>query len=254
LETQLESLENFWESEFPRIGEPDAKGWAAWERAGCPEYSPSSTRQKSRSYASAISDPYQKWSAEEANADLFLDVPTRSTDDTDDPFSTILFSDFKPLLIALSSFQAKFAFRLIWLSFLGLHIPGFSASLSRLPMESMNDRWCHTHLMTPHYLRSIFPLEVMQKRVIPESHAGVLVGSEKQYSSSFGPLQSWGYDAIHPFDGLVQHNRTLWTKQDLTDVNEGFVRNVFQQCRMGSQDLEWDTLAIAFEAALQPKR
>lgn len=180
-----------------------------------------------------------------------MELPTRSTDETDDPYSTILFSDIKDLLISLTSVEAKQRFRLVWLSFLGLRIPGFSESLSDLPFENMDDRWCHTHLHTPSYLRSIFPLDVMTSRITAESHSGVLVGGEKQYSDSFGPVPNWGYGVVGPFD---DRHQVLWSQRDVSNIRMDFVRRVFQQCRMGNDDMEWDSFAIAFEAALNMKK
>jgi NRDE-2, necessary for RNA interference len=253
LSTQLESLECFWDSEFPRIGEKHAQGWAVWEKTGRPDYisHPAISHQPQ---TFTVSDPYQKWAAEEVNADLVV-IPSRSAYNTDDPYSTILFSDLRPLLVSLQSIETKCVFRLIWLSFLGLHIPGFWATLSQSPSENLDDRWCHTHLIASSYLHSIFPREVMTKRAPAESRYGVLVGSEKHYSDGFGPVKNWGYGAFDPHAGLVNNrNQTLWTKRDVSCVHEEFVRNVFQQCRMGNKDVEWDSLAVAFETGMNSKR
>jgi hypothetical protein len=244
-------LEQFWESEVPRIGEPDAKGWAAWDRSGRPEYVSQTAGSTPRNHGSAETDSYRRWAIDESAADRTMDIPTRSADDTDDPYSTILFSDIKDLLVSLESMQVKYKFRLIWLSFLGLHIPGFSASLSEISSENLDDRWCDTHLITSSYLRSIFPPDVMSKRITAESHSGVLVGGEKQYSNSFGPVHNWGYGAVNPLD---DQNHSLWSHRDVGNVRADFVRKIFEQCRMGNEDVEWDTLAITFEAAINVKR
>jgi hypothetical protein len=45
-------------------------------------------------------------------------------------------------------------------------------------------------------------------------------------------------------EGLMEAN---WTKRDVEHVDEGFLRRIFQQCRVGGEDREWDSLAIAFE-------
>jgi hypothetical protein len=46
----------------------------------------------------------------------------------------------------------------------------------------------------------------------------------------------------------------MWTKEDVAGVDVSFVRKVFEQCRMGDDDVEWDVLALAFEAAIDVKR
>jgi hypothetical protein len=94
----------------------------------------------------------------------------------------------------------------------------------------------------------------MIRRTITESHSGALVGNEKQYSNSFGPVKNWSYGVFDLYDALPNHSQTLWTKKDVSRIHEEFVRNVFQQCRMGNGDIEWDSLALAFEAGMNSKR
>ena len=126
---QLESLEAFWESELPRLGEEGALGWAAWESSGRPENDREPAPRTERPHAQ-IQDPYARWAHEESQVDRSQDLPARSTSD-DDPYAVIFFSDIQPFLLDLRSGHSIEVFRLMWLSFTGLHIPGFSASLSR---------------------------------------------------------------------------------------------------------------------------
>jgi hypothetical protein len=46
----------------------------------------------------------------------------------------------------------------------------------------------------------------------------------------------------------------MWTKEDIAGVDVEFVRTMFDQCRLGDDDVEWDLLTLAFEAAIDVKR
>ena len=200
---------------------------------------------------SPVSDSFQRWAAEEGASDLRLAMPTRSTDETDDPYSTVLFSDIRRLLVSLETVQAKGIFRQVWLSFLGLHIPGLSKALSDLSSENWDDRWCYTFLTRPAYLRTLFPEDVMTKRQLSDARSGAIVGVEKVFSKGFGPIKNWGYGIDDAHEGLMEAN---WTKRDVKHVEEGFLRRIFQLCRAEGDDREWDSLAIAFENVLNNKR
>jgi hypothetical protein len=252
--TLLDALEEFWESEVPRVGEPGAKGWASWVSSGCPDYI-SSSSPKTEVASQNIADPYSKWCYEEAHADQTLRLPTRSTDnDVDaDPYATILFSDNRPLLLPLRSMRAKNALRLIWLSLLGLQIPGLSASLSAYAYDNWDDRWAFTHLTSTAHFSAIFPNGV-QTHITSDSQAGVLVGREKEYSSGFGPVKHWSLGILEPLESIGKEMCGLWTRDEVMGVDEALVRRVFEQLRWGPEDYEWDCYALAFEAALSVKR
>ena len=246
----LDSLEEFWESEHPRFGEPGAEGWGNWVASGNLEYVNAPLPRSGLDPSLSASDPFQRWASEESGSDLRLIMPTRSTDETDDPYSTVLFSDIRRLLVPLETVRGKRVFRLVWLSFLGLHIPGFSKSLSGLPGENWDDRWCYTFLTRPGYLRTLFPKDVMTKRQLSDARSGAIVGGERVFSKGFGPIKNWAYGIVNAHEGLMEAG---WTKRDVEHVDEGFLRRIFQQCRVWGDDHEWDSLAIAFESVLSNK-
>ena len=258
IESQLDALEEFWESEVPRVGEPDAKGWASWLATGrqinhgltLSKFTVHPTEKEGIS-----DDPYVQWWMQESRADQALRLPTRSTNETDesDPYATILFSDIRPLLLCLQSTRAKNAIRLIWLSVLGLHVPGFSEFLSTDRNANADDRWCCTHLTNPHCLASIFPSEAAQGWITTDSYAGVVVGREREYASGFGPVKNWGFGLIGPLES-VDGMGSLWTREDVQGVDEPFIRRVFKQLRLEADDAEWDAHSLAFEAATSVKR
>ncbi|KAI0004208.1 DUF1740-domain-containing protein [Russula compacta] len=259
LEEQMSNLEEYWDLEAPRIGEPGAKGWADWYIAGKPERRPGralpSTGSTSVAVAVSPSDPYQCWAQEEMRADELLRPSLRSTDpDAElDPYATILFSDIRPFLFALTSNRSKVLFRLMWLSHLGLHVPGLEAMAG----AGDDDRWAQLRLISNSYMEAIFPSSSNTQSPAPDSHAGVLVGREKHYMDSFGPIKNWSYRCIGPLEASEFRNGkarwAMWTTEDIAGVNVEFLRGVFEQCRMGDDDVEWDLLTLAFEAAIDVK-
>lgn len=250
LKSQLDELEEFWESEVPRTGEQGAQGWARWISSGRPESSPTSSHVPLSSEP-ADSDPFRRWAYEEAHADRNSCFSSRSSDS--DPYATILFSDIRPLLISLSSSRAKDAFRMAWLSVLGLQVPGFSASLSASQEINWDDRWSSTHLLGKTYLQSILPEDGLQRALTTDARAGVLVGREKEYSSSFGPVKCWRYGVMQPLEGFFGTG-SFWGDEDVKGLDQDLINRVFVQLRVGIDDHEWDTLALAFQAATSLKR
>jgi hypothetical protein len=259
LKERINHLEEYWDLEAPRIGEHGSTGWADWYVAGKPDrspgHTPSSKGSTSVTITASLSDPYQLWAQEEVRADETLRPPLRSTDpDAElDPYATILFSDIRTFLFALTSNHSKGLFRLIWLSYLGLHVPGLEAMMG----AGDDDRWAQLHLVSKSYIAAIFPSSTDTQSSAPESLAGVLVGREKQYMDSFGPIKNWSYRCIGPFEASEFRNGkaqwAMWTKEDIAGLDVEFVRKVFEQCRMGDDDVEWDRLTLAFEAAIDVK-
>ena len=252
--TQLVELEEFWDSECPRLGEEGAKGWASW-------YSSKENVLPLSSEAPPLPDipdldPYRQWASEELQADLKLHLPTRTVSDTLDPYSTVLLADIRPMLYNIQGQRARHGFRMAWLSFLGLHIPGFS--LSNDNDIDWDDRWNTGYLTGSYYLHSLFPSETTQKNPLADSVAGVIIGRERAYSTPFGPVRNWGCDVSRPLDmssgepgGLP---RTLWTTDDVADVDANVVRRLFMSLRFNQGDPDWDILTLAFEMAFNPKR
>ena len=263
----LDSLEEFWESEAPRIGEPDASGWDAWTQCGKPQgvtslNAPSPT-------APTELDPFRQWAANEVCADRASFLPSRSTDERadSDPYSTVLFTDIRPLLFALRIPEARKAFRLAWLSSVGLPVPGFHRSLAD-PQggeldHSWDDRWCFTHLCKPSCLNTLFPEVRDLHTVKTDAVAGALVGHEKEYASSFGGVKNWSYGVLEPLQTMIGRVNekgkrkdkayNMWQKEDMEGIHEDLVRRIFAQLRLGGDDTKWDILALAFEAALSVK-
>ncbi|TFY71447.1 hypothetical protein EVG20_g1553 [Dentipellis fragilis] len=253
-EEQLDALEEYWESEAPRIGESGGNGWAAWVAAGKPEHFADAAHPSQESLSNTA-DPYTSWACQEVQSDRMLQPPSRSTEPAadEDPFSTVLFSDVRPFLSTFLSVRGKSGFRLVWLSFLGLHVPGLETLLSS--SETTDDRWCEIHLSSTPYLASIYPPAPEQRRITGSSYAGVLIGQQEEYASGFGPVKTWGYRAVGPMDVFGDTNWGMWTREDVQGVNVEFIRRVFERCQLDTKgdDAEWDVLNLTFEAVLSVK-
>ena len=254
LDDQLDVLEEFWDSDVPRLGEPGASGWAAWEASGRPEQPPPPAKRGEAEPRGP--DPYSKWAASETLADRVRTLSLRSADDDEnaDPYAVVLLSDVRPFLLPLRTRRAKDVFRRIWLAFVGLQVPGFVASLSERPEDNSDDRWACSQLASPAYLASVFPADSAAKHITADAHAGALVGREREYGSGFGPVKNWGYGTIAPLDVLGSTKWTMWTSEDVQGVDAGLAREIFRHCRLGAEDAEWDILNLAFEAATNLKR
>jgi hypothetical protein len=255
LETQLDALEQFWETELPRVGQVGAKGWAASITTSNEVTTQPSSSLGRPADVDAISDPYVRWATLESHLDGVLKVPLRSDDASEDPYSVVLFSDIRTLLFSLRSTRAKHALRLAWLSVIGLHIPGFTTSLGIQPHDCCDDKWAYMHLIANPYLSQIFPPSSAQIRFTADAHAGVLIGREKEYAKGFGPVRNWSLGVLGPLDFAGEDKATLWRREDVEGegFDAAFVRRAFEQVRLDNDDYEWDTLAVAFEAAINLK-
>ena len=257
-ESQLESLEKFWDDEVARVGEQDAVGWAAWSESISTQpstFQPSShVAAQPSSDSRDFSDPYIHWSLQEAIADRMMNMPARSGQEVEDSdlFGTILFDDIRSLLFPMRSAPGRDALRRAWLSLLGLHIPGFAESLSADRHANADDRWCCTYLTSPHNLSSLFPCEAKEHRIMTDAYAGIVIGREREYESGFGPVHNWGYGVMGPLEG-VDGRSCLWKRRAVQDLDETLLRRIFAQLRQGEGDPEWDVLCLAFEAASSVK-
>ena len=92
----LSAFEQFWDSEVPRIGELNAKGWLNFKSDD------SLQEPLSRSIESpfpADNKALESWVSAERKAASNCDTPSRAIDETSgDPYRVVLFSDIKPAL------------------------------------------------------------------------------------------------------------------------------------------------------------
>lgn len=116
------ALELFWDSEVPRVGEQNAKGWRNTpDDADIAEATEDSfPTSDAPDDASALS----KWAAAERLTSLANPRPARTTDpgidDDIDPFRVVLFDDVQDFLCVVHSPDAKNQLVYAFLTFLGL--------------------------------------------------------------------------------------------------------------------------------------
>ncbi|KAI4248890.1 MAG: hypothetical protein L6R40_000902 [Gallowayella cf. fulva] len=93
-EESVSAFEHFWDSETPRIGEPNAKGWLNLD----PDMT--EPRQAEEAPSQDDSNISESWVTLERRASRFSKTPRRTTDEpSDDPYKVVLFSDVRCALI-----------------------------------------------------------------------------------------------------------------------------------------------------------
>ncbi|KAK8932564.1 hypothetical protein H634G_06222 [Metarhizium anisopliae BRIP 53293] len=97
--TGMEAFRDFWESEVPRLGEEDAKGWKYHMSTGGQVEAPE-PRKDNPVADIATRDAYKAWAHYELGRAQSAKLPARTMDDgtEDDPFRVVMISDIEPLL------------------------------------------------------------------------------------------------------------------------------------------------------------
>lgn len=127
----MEAFEEFWESEAPRIGEPNASGWKQF--AASPGDAPDPA-EYNRPDFEETKDSYKAWANEELWQTQRASLPARTLDqgNDEDPFRVIMFSDIAPLLFLIPD---------AWLPQLGLQLlNGFLIFSGFAPLPTV-DQW-----------------------------------------------------------------------------------------------------------------
>jgi nuclear exosome regulator NRDE2 len=228
LSVRLDALEEFWDAEPLRMGEPDARGWRAWVDEGKLESSVShSSQQPPAMDVDTVRDPYTYWAVNEEHCDASSSMPKRADDAGDDPYATVLFSDVRHLLMEITMPEAKHAFRIAWLQFLGLHIPGFVESLDEYSSDAgYDDTWSRAHLKRQSYLQQLFPSQgkVKGKGKEWDAYAGTIIAREKTYGSTFSCIKEWGLGVFDVLEGTRAGDGRLWEDIDVSGIDRELVR------------------------------
>lgn len=95
------SLQAFWESEVPRVGEVGAQGWRDFDPEDISDAPYSS--EKPALPLLGTRDVYKAWAAVEKHQGQNAALPARTLDEgvEDDPFRIVMFSDLEPLLLSI---------------------------------------------------------------------------------------------------------------------------------------------------------
>jgi hypothetical protein len=231
--SKLDQLEEFWEAEVPRIGEPSATGWAVWHASGQPTGEAGDGGPLAPEISN-ISDPYQLWYCREKALDQLGRIPTRSFDSEEgDPFSTILFSDIRSFITEIETERAKRYLKLAFLAFLGLKVPGIgmlakSDLLDGKTVEGhiiFDDGWmmsgCGGWVTNPDHL---FPPIENDRLIMWESHAGTTVAAEQPRKPSSGPVKDWVINSSLLYGTGINCERRIWEAADLDGSDTPYVR------------------------------
>ncbi len=268
LRDRVAELEEFWDSEVPRFAEADATGWASWT---VNRTSSKQQNQTSQKHGVVLSNgPYASWVKEENSRDTSGRFSTRSWNESkEDPYSTVMFFDLQDYLTEVATDRGKECLRLVFLAFLGVPIPGIDNHLcSSSPSTSYtpsSERVVDLQLWSlstdagwPSNPSSLFPPPNVLRTITWESIAGVTVGMEHQVASGFGPVHHWGYGTRRWLDGIGKAcERRVWEGESYGSAVDS-TRKSFEQLRATMADeatkVEWDSMAVAWEASISTKR
>lgn len=94
------SFQEYWESEVPRLGEENWRGWASFVADDVTQ-EPPDPRAVSRSVPPTTRDGYKAWHTVEQQRARDATVPSRTLDEgaEDDPFRVVMFADFQDILL-----------------------------------------------------------------------------------------------------------------------------------------------------------
>ncbi|KAG8992153.1 hypothetical protein FRB90_001072, partial [Tulasnella sp. 427] len=238
--SKLEAFEEFWESEAPRIGEPGARGW-------CNLLTSNTTAAPTTSIVIPSSIPHEveedsdlcvKWGAQELDASRRI-LPLRTTDENEDPYSTILFSDIQPFLWDISPppppsssneyEDVRLLLVLAFIQFLGLHVPGLSAHLTSLsthhssPSSYSDSIWPDTRFHSRSLVEHVFAFSKKSREQNWDVVNGVVVVRESKDISPWGVVKEWGFGGVtgSPLEGSgAKGEGRLWEAADVGALGE----------------------------------
>jgi len=265
---KVAELEEFWDSEVPRFAEANAVGWANWT---VNRKSLEKLPQTAENHCPVTSDdPYTRWVSEENSRETAGRFSTRSWNESkEDPCSTVMFFDLQDYLVDVITDRGRECLRLAFLAFLGVPIPGvdnYIHSLSpSVSYSSSSERVVELQLWSlsttagwPLNPLSLFPPLGVSQTITCESIAGVTVGMEHRVASGFGPLRHWGYGTRGWLDGIGRTcEQRVWEGESYGSTVDA-IRLSFEQLRTTMADkatkVEWDSMAVVWEASISTKR
>jgi hypothetical protein len=250
-------LEDFWDLELPRVGEEGAKGWSETFRdaSGSSKSPTSGSLTVTPRNRAPNGDPFTIWATHETI--LESHIPRRQEDPDADQDSIVVFPDIQGTLFVLKDESARFLLKRVWLSILGVHIPGLSSSLlSKYGcLVHSQDYWSRSSLRRHAILEELLPTERPPPSTeIPPSHDNTISGPMVQAGSAFGPIKEWEYELLDPLTSMTAGGKwRMLENQDVSGVDVPFARRIFDQLRQRN-DPEWDGLSLALEVAIDPQR
>ncbi|GAA5907948.1 nuclear exosome regulator NRDE2 [Sporobolomyces salmoneus] len=255
----VDELEEFWDSEAPRIGETGAKGWMNTNEDDLPpESATSEALVPSTSDDDAEARPFEKWATAERAASLNSALPARTTDptldDSEDPFRIVLFDDIRSFLFIVHSPDSNLQLAYAFLTFLGLPFvpPDFPTST---PFTT--DSFIHSELVErPSLVKRFWPKKMELQKPF-ETIGGEAMEPERK--SALGtpfeiPFRATPavVDQLFPAKGKGEWFATI-RKEDLEDIEIEQARNALGLLTKVVRDPFLNLDLFALEAASSPK-
>lgn len=255
-ETALNRLDLFWDSEVPRIGEDDAKGW---QSSGDTEPPSTSASSVPNGQEPDLDDPFCKWASSESSSNPRQARPSRSSDLDGDPFSTIFFADIRQLLFIVDDQDCRSQLIYSFLVFLGLPLNQPDTSTVS-PLSS--DTFLHA---------DDFHSAARQKAFWPEQSTDAFLGSLVPFETIGGePMEHVRRAGIKdPFQppfrcfpvspDLLFSSSPKWfslldQQEHLLQMDLPFIRASLSLLRSVTKDMFITLAYFSIEASLNPKR
>jgi hypothetical protein len=230
-EQVLSEFESFWDSEVPRIGEEGAKGWRETDiDTAVPPPPPNAT--SSGAPPPKLSDAFEDWMANERHRDIVTRRPGRATDpetdDSEDPFRVVFFSDLRHLLFIADSLVVKSQIVYAFLILLGLPLTPPDASTSS---AFSTDPFLHSEIVeNPNARRKFWPQLQLASR--PYDTIGGEPMEPRRESGMADPFGS-PFKAFPMAPEFLFASEPRWfnflEKDDLESVDVDFVKCVISE-------------------------
>lgn len=247
----LVDLEDFWDSEVPRIGEKGSQGWRSWtsdQEANAEEIEDTTNTDIGLGSGEKSKDPFQAWYEAELAAQNKDRLPARATDlsiDDEDPFRVILFSDIQDSLFVIQSGQVK------------LQLVYAALFFFRVPFQPPG-----VGTMTPFAVDSYMTMDIMRgegefwpRRPATKS-ISITQGKkmEPEPSKQENPARLWLIESSSGFKDLSSIHHPLPNSVQLSNTNSTFCSNLFLSLRPLITDPSFRTAHAAYESHLDSKK
>ncbi|WVR06081.1 hypothetical protein IAU60_003109 [Kwoniella sp. DSM 27419] len=248
----LTRFEDFWDAEFPRIGESGAQGWrASTEMAETDKNTPSSPLIHSSE------DPFERWLEAETYTESTYATPGRATDldaaTEDDPYHVVLFSDIQPLLFPVTTPEVRLQLIYGYITFLGLPFSPPEAPSSSPANTDPHLRWSLAY--NPVARQAFWPVRRAMPKIAWQTVGGEPMEPEhpRGMDDPFGcPVKCWVQDR-----GTILTRQDRWfadvTHLDLNGLDINLIRNSLSLLRPLVPDPSFTLAYFAFESAVSPK-
>ncbi|RIA98604.1 NRDE-2, necessary for RNA interference-domain-containing protein [Glomus cerebriforme] len=226
---RVTALEVFWEAEWPRFGEDEAKGWAYYVEQSDNEMQVAPTPANSINVSNLHGDIYEKWAkAEEMHNGQLLSIRTGTGGDddinVDDPYRIVIFDDIRTFLFDVTFPQSYIELLYACFSFVGLTFnPGYSSS-----NPLITDTFLNTKLVNESIANNSF----WETRLEENNLFKFPIKSFPQIEDNLFKSQSWF---------------CICDEVDVINVDMKFARNAFYQLRQVVNDTGIKLCRLAVE-------